>query len=84
MRKFFHPQYYLAMILPALLLVVMLLNSPASACEQPNRDVAIAQVLSDNPGGKILKVEQITEAGGCALHIRVLIDGTVKLVVVQG
>ncbi len=61
-------------------------GSPAAlACQAPDKDAAIARVLAEHPGGKILKVEQKSDAKNCVnLKIRVLVNGTVKLVVIKG
>ena len=61
-----------------------LVGPAAHACQAPDRERAIAQVLSQHPGGKILKVEE-KKANECTdLKIRVLVNGTVKLVVIKG
>lgn len=54
-------------------------------CKPVNRDASISRVLSDHAGSKVLKVDERKGANGCTdLEIRILIDGTVKAVVVKG
>lgn len=75
----------MARLLTAILLIgIALGNSVAHACQTPDKDTAIAKVLAAHPGGKILKVEE-TANGTCGnLKIRVLVKGTVKVVVIKG
>ncbi len=63
---------------------LLFLSPAAQACQAPDRERAIAQVLSQHPGGKILKVEEKKSKKCTDLKIRVLVNGTVKLVVIKG
>ena len=54
-------------------------------CKPVNRDASISRVLNDHAGSKVLKVDERKGANGCTdLEIRILIDGTVKAIVVKG
>jgi len=54
-------------------------------CKPVNRDASVSRVLKDHEGSKVLKVEEREGESGCTdLEIRILIDGTVKAVVVKG
>ncbi len=54
-------------------------------CKPVNRDASISRVLSDHAGSKVLKVDERKGDNGCTdLEIRILIDGTVKAIVVKG
>ena len=54
-------------------------------CQPVNRDASISRVLTEHGGGKVLKVDERQGANGCTdLEIRILINGTVKAVVVKG
>jgi hypothetical protein len=54
-------------------------------CKPVNRDASISRVLNDHAGSKVLKVDEREGADGCTdLEIRILIDGTVKAIVVKG
>lgn len=57
----------------------------ASDCKPVDREASINKVLSDHAGGKVLKVDERIDGKGCVeLEIRILIDGTVKAVVISG
>ena len=57
----------------------------ADDCKPVNREASISKVLSDHSGGKVLKVDERKDDNGCTeLEIRILIDGTVKAIVVSG
>lgn len=57
----------------------------AEDCETVDREASIVQVLVDHSGGKVLKVDERTDENGCIeLEIRILIDGTVKAVIIPG
>lgn len=57
----------------------------ADDCKPIDREASINKVLKEHTGGKVLKVDERVDAQGCAeLEIRLLIDGTVKAVVVSG
>ncbi len=57
----------------------------ADDCAPVNREASISKVLSDHSGGKVLKVDERKDDNGCTeLEIRILIDGTVKAIVVTG
>ena len=75
-------------LLPVVMLIAALtfVSAPVHACQTPDKDAAVAKVLSDHPGGKILKVEEKkSKSNSCSdLKIRVLVNGTVKLVVIKG
>ena len=59
--------------------------SAASDCKPIDREASINKILKDHSGGKVLKVDERTNAQGCVeLEVRILIDGTVKAVVVTG
>lgn len=57
----------------------------ADDCTPIDREASINKVLKEHPGSKVLKVDERVDDKGCVeLEIRVLIDGTVKAVVVSG
>lgn len=57
----------------------------ADDCKPVDREHSIDKVLQENTGGKVLKVEERIDDQGCVeLEIRLLIDGTVKAIVVSG
>lgn len=57
----------------------------ADNCAPLNRDASISRILNDHAGGKVLKVDERQGKNGCIdLEIRILIDGTVKAIVVRG
>lgn len=57
----------------------------ADDCETIDRQASIVQILNDHGGGKVLKVDERTDENGCIeLEIRILINGTVKAVIVPG
>lgn len=59
--------------------------SHAADCKPVNKDASINRILSDHAGSKVLKVDERQGANGCTdLEIRILIDGTVKAIVVKG
>lgn len=57
----------------------------ADDCKPIDREASINKVLKEHSGGKVLKVDERVDDKGCAeLEIRILIDGTVKAIVVSG
>lgn len=57
----------------------------ANDCKPVDRETSINQVLKDNAGGKVLKVDERLDDNGCVvLEIRILTNGTVKAVVISG
>ncbi len=57
----------------------------ANDCEPVDRQASINKVLADHAGGKVLKVDERIDGKGCVeLEIRILINGTVKAVVISG
>ena len=57
----------------------------ADDCKPVNREASISKILSDHTGSKVLKVDEKKDDNGCTeLEIRILIDGTVKAIVVSG
>ena len=57
----------------------------ADDCKPVNREASISRVLSEHSGGKVLKVDERKDDNGCTeLEIRILINGTVKAIVVSG
>lgn len=73
-----------------LLLIALTSSSVASICaandcKPIDREASITQILKDHSGGKVLKVDERVNDQGCAeLEVRILINGTVKAVVVTG
>ena len=54
-------------------------------CKKIDKDAAVARVMSANPDSKVLKVIEEKDDQGCTrLKIRILKDGTVKSVPVNG
>lgn len=52
-------------------------------CHPIDREKSISGILERNPGGKVLKIAEHNDENGCAmLKIRILVDGTVKVVTV--
>lgn len=59
-------------------------SAAAANCKPIDRDATINQILSSNPGSKVLKVAEHTDNDGCEiLKIRILVDGTVKAITVD-
>lgn len=55
----------------------------AEDCQQFDADSTIAGLVGDNPDNKVLKVEESKDSKGCTvLKVRILIDGTVKVVTI--
>ncbi len=58
--------------------------SLANDCKTINRDSAIAKLVSEHEGSKVLKVEEALDTKGCTeLKVRILIDGTIKAVTIS-
>jgi len=73
----------------ALLLVVvaavLITSNQALACTTPDRNAAVKSLMEQYPGSKVLKVKKVRGSSGCdELHVRILVDGTVKVVVIKG
>ena len=59
--------------------------STANDCKPVDREASINQILKDHSGSKVLKVDERVNDKGCVeLEVRILINGTVKAVVVTG
>ncbi len=61
------------------------LSSTAAAkdCKKMDQEVAIANIVTEHAGGKVLKVEESVDAKGCVqLRVRILIDGTIKAITI--
>ena len=55
----------------------------ASDCKKLDPESAVARLVTENAGGKVLKVEETTDSKGCvALKVRILIDGTIKAITI--
>ncbi len=55
----------------------------ADDCTEIDSDGTIADLLLENEGGKVLKVEETIDAQGCIeLKVRILVNGTVKAITI--
>ncbi len=55
----------------------------ANDCKPMDPESAVANLVSQHTGGKVLKVEETINAKGCAeLKVRILIDGTIKAITI--
>lgn len=55
----------------------------ANDCETLDPESAVANLITENNGGKVLKVEESIDAQGCIeLKVRILIDGTIKAITI--
>lgn len=55
----------------------------ADDCQPVNPEAVIADLVIENEGGKVLKVEETIDAQGCVeLKVRILIDGTIKAITI--
>lgn len=55
----------------------------ANDCKPMDPESAVAKLVSQHAGGKVLKVEEKIDAKGCAeLKVRILIDGTIKAITI--
>jgi len=55
----------------------------ANDCKEINTEDALADLVEQNNGGKVLKVEEAIDEQGCTmLKVRILVDGTIKAVTI--
>ena len=55
----------------------------ADDCKKVDADSTIAALIGDNEENKVLKVEESKDSKGCTvLMVRILIDGTVKVITI--
>ncbi len=57
--------------------------SATGNCKTLDPESAVAMLVTEHAGGKVLKVEEAADANGCKeLKIRILIDGTIKAITI--
>jgi len=55
----------------------------ADGCKEIDTEQTIADLVKQNEGSKVLKVEESTDDKGCVvLEVKILVDGTVKVITI--